>query len=410
MPMRWLQRGARLTIRRKFVIEIPAAAKLRAVKEDDIMALRSEVIGHAYATLDFSNASISWSFVDDRHIQIDVAASEDAPSLDRVSIATLERAKRLIGTTIETFGKAISRSVSELSGAHPGQVGPSHSVYYSIGLGEYTYGGPYDFFASLTPRVLSEGVKFDVDSQIASSCRDPVQLRALVTTTVHDAYARTPWKEVPNTKFVEMELLDAHTVSLTAEVPDVVESVVEAVLEVATSAVPTRRAIDRWPPASTPYWGTGNLILAIVVVAIAAFPITAIWLGVTAIIAALVLTSVLVFARRAGADLAKVALGMAPATIILGCAVYYGACMIIAPPSVVVTATPNPHLVDAFLLSVGMASTGGFFDLALRATAPRVVALAEMLLMVSVAGSSLYVGARALWGRMSEIGQGVNQG
>jgi hypothetical protein len=57
-----------------------------------------------------------------------------------------------------------------------------------------------------------------------------------------------------------------------------------------------------------------------------------------------------------------------------------------------------------------MAVTGGFFDLGLHITTVRVVAFAETLLIVSVAGGSLYVGARAVWDRLGDIAGTSNQG
>ena len=71
---------------------------------------------------------------------------------------------------------------------------------------------------------------------------------------------------------------------------------------------------------------------------------------------------------------------MSPAAIVLGFAVYYGLLMTGDHPSITVTSIRAPHLVDAFLLSLGMASTAGFFDLSLHTTPVRVVAFAEALL------------------------------
>jgi len=99
----------------------------------------------------------------------------------------------------------------------------------------------------------------------------------------------------------------------------------------------------------------------------------------------------------------KTALGMAPSAIVLGFAVFYGFAMRGSHPSVAITATKVPHLVDALLLSFGLASTGGFFDLGLRTLTVRVVAFAEMLLMLSIAGGSLYLAAHAVWDRLGEI-------
>jgi hypothetical protein len=94
---------------------------------------------------------------------------------------------------------------------------------------------------------------------------------------------------------------------------------------------------------------------------------------------------------------------MSPSIIVLGFAVYYGSLMRGSDPAVTVTATGAPHLVDTFLLSLSLASTGGLFDLGLHTTVVRVVAFAEMLLMVSVAGRSLYVGAHGVWDRLGQM-------
>jgi hypothetical protein len=166
---------------------------------------------------------------------------------------------------------------------------------------------------------------------------------------------------------------------------------------------PAGRSIDRWPPASTVYWGVSTLALACFAVAIAGARITSGWLALTAIGATVAAGFAVIMARRGGASMLKTALGMSPSIIVFGFAIYYGSLMGGNNPSVTVAVSKVPHLVDAFLLSVGMASTGGFFDLGLHTTVVRVVAFAEMLLMVTVAGSSLYVGAHAVWERLGDI-------
>lgn len=67
-------------------------------------------------------------------------------------------------------------------------------------------------------------------------------------------------------------------------------------------------------------------------------------------------------------------------------------------------------MVDLFLLSFGVASTGGFLDLHLSGLGIRVSALLEMLLVVGVAGTSLVVAARTLVDRLANRFERPNDG
>jgi len=256
---------------------------------------------------------------------------------------------------------------------------------------------------------VAADVEFEVSKEIAAVARDPFVLRSRVRETILDSYSRRRWAPSSEINGVEPVWLGAQTILLHARVRKAAEDVTAILLATAAGVEVTRRSIDRWPPSTAPYWGGGNLILAVYVIAVAWLRVTPISLLVTVAVSALAIFLVLVAARKGGAVLANVALGMAPSAVIMGCAVYYGASMIGTNPSIILTWTTSRHLVDAFLLSFGLASTGGIFDLGLRSTTSRVVALAEMLLMLSVIGTSIYRGARATWDRLAEIGQGNSQ-
>ncbi|MGW8970126.1 hypothetical protein [Streptomyces platensis] len=124
------------------------------------------------------------------------------------------------------------------------------------------------------------------------------------------------------------------------------------------------------------------------------------WLVTAAAAALATLVGTLSFARRQGASISRALIGLGPALLIIRFAIFYGFFARGNAPSVVVG--QQPHMVDVFLLSFGIASTGGFLDVGLHGLAVRVAALLELLLMVTVAGSSLAVAARTLWTRFSE--------
>ncbi|GAA3367084.1 hypothetical protein GCM10017744_077720 [Streptomyces antimycoticus] len=129
-------------------------------------------------------------------------------------------------------------------------------------------------------------------------------------------------------------------------------------------------------------------------------PVTIGWLVAAAAAAFAIVVGTLSFARRQGASISRTLLGIGPALLIIGFAIFYGFFARGNAPSVVVG--QQPHLVDVFLLSFGIASTGGFLDVGVHGLAVRVAALLGMLSMVTVAGSSLAVASRTLWIRISE--------
>jgi hypothetical protein len=103
-----------------------------------------------------------------------------------------------------------------------------------------------------------------------------------------------------------------------------------------------------------------------------------------------------------GASATGTVLALGPAMVIMSFAIIYGVLSLADEPAVSM-ATGSAHLVDVYLLLFGVASTGGFLDLTLHGRAARVLALTEMLLMVSVAGGSLYVATRAAWVRLLDV-------
>jgi hypothetical protein len=356
--------------------------------------LRSDVLTHAANKLNKPHVTIRFDLGLDDDLTLEISASVHVPTVDRIPASSLEDVK---GHADKAFG-----SVQQLIKESIGEVRAEDRTGARI-FRSYDYFVFQKLLEHARFQLATSIVDFSVEPQVAAAIRDPTHLKKLTACSVHDYYHERNKPERPDPCQYSITQSEGPSLRITAREEGVAEGVATALLGEPRGQRPARRSIDGWPPPTTPYWGVGTLALAIFAVAIAVFRITPAWLAVTAAGTIIAVAITLIMARRDGADTPKTALGMSPSTIVLGFAVYYGLLMRGSHPSVTVTATHAPHLVDAFLLSLGMASTGGFFDIGLHTTTVRVVAFAETLLMVSVAGGSLYVGARAAWDRLGDM-------
>jgi hypothetical protein len=344
-----------------------------------------------------SNVTIRCELPGDGNLMLKISATEEAPTVDRITAGILDAAKRHADEAFELFQELKRQSINTFLDDDRGR----RVRAYTDSSGNLKL--PYEFFEMTNLKIVSTTVEFSIGSQVAAATRDKKRLEFLAERSVFDYYESTGRDQPGPDQYIIARSEERRALRVSADGEGVAENVTVALLSVPRGRRSTRRPIDYWPPATTPYWGSSTLVLAAFTVAIAAFRVSPGLLWVTVLGLAVAVGFALIMSGRDGASIPKTALGMFPSVIVLGFAVYYGLHMMGRHPSVTVAATSAPHLVDALLLSLGMASTGGFFDLGLHTTAVRVAAFLEMLLMVSVAGSSLYVGAQAAWGKLANI-------
>jgi hypothetical protein len=371
-------------------------AHWREFSQAEIHEKRIAVLEAAKRQFKGADATIEYELADDDNVTLKISASNDFDTPECITAQILNEAIRRVDEAFNSFSNLITESIDDFI---------KKDYRGERILGPYSYSGREHserrFFAMAKFQIATSTIDFSVGSQVAAASRNQRQLKSHAERSVQ-TYYQSESGERPKPEQYTIEQNRGSSLQISADIEGIAEGVSGALLGEPRIPRLTRRSIDRWPPYSTPYWGVGTLALAIFAVAIAAFPVTPIWLAVTALGVALAVGSALIMARLAGASVPKTALGMTPSIVVMGFAVYYGSLMRGIDPSLTIPTTKAPHLVDAFLLSIGMASTGGFFDLNLRATAVRVVAFAEMLLIVSIAGGSLYVAAGAIWDRLRD--------
>ena len=326
----------------------------------------------------------------DGNLTLKISVNDEFPDVDCITARSLEQATEHTNKAFQSFYKLIPESIDKFLQAD--RAGGRM-------LGNLS---PYDvernLFGTNDVQITTSTVEFDVGSRVAAVTRNSECLESLAERSVLAYYEKEP----PRLGQYDIKQSEGPSLQIDGHEKGVAEDVSAVLLGQPRGPQP-QRSIDRWPPATTLYWGVNTLALAIFAVAIAAVRITPVWLVVTGLGAAMAVGSALLMARRGGALLSNTALGMSPSIIVLGFAVYYGSLMMGSDPAVTVAATGAPHLVDTFLLSLSLASTGGLFDLGLHTTVVRVVAFAEMLLIVSVAGRSLYIGAHAVLDKLGQM-------
>ena len=364
--------------------------------ESQIRDLRLNVVEHAVAQLRTAHVTTSCDITLGGDLTIEISAADHVPAPDYVTATILREIVRYSDRACQSLPEKIRECTDRFRKAD--RAGRANRPWLDQ---SYERFGREALFKMTSFRTVLSTVDFSVDSRVAAAVRNRRRLESYAERSVLGYYEGLSRSRPEPDKYA-ISRGGRSALRITSAEAGTAEEVAAALLGESRGSRPARRSIDGWPPASTPYWGLSTLASAVFAVVIAAFAVTPAWLAITALGTAAAVGSALVLARRAGASVLKTLLGMSPSAIVLGFAVYYGSLMLGRHPQVVVAATAVPHLVDAFLLSLGMATTGGFFDLALRATAVRVAAFAEMLLMVSVVGGSLYAGARAAWDRLSE--------
>jgi hypothetical protein len=156
---------------------------------------------------------------------------------------------------------------------------------------------------------------------------------------------------------------------------------------------PVPRVIDTWAPPTLPVWGFGVLGLLVLAVGVSPIPLLLPALAVMPILSLLLLLTVIGVARRRGARLSPCLLGIsAPVTIAFFAAVY--GCLLLHGGGIKSSAGGRLHLVDPLLLAVGIATTDGTFDYLLHGYWARLAVLLEMLMLLTIAGTTAFTVAR----------------
>lgn len=193
------------------------------------------------------------------------------------------------------------------------------------------------------------------------------------------------------------------------------EKVAAAVLREVPPVQPFETVLDTWRTSSVRYWGSANLILIAMSLVLARLRVDT----TTLILASVVLLTVVVAAARVGyvrgARLGRTLLGLTPIFIVISFAIIYSWLSTTSPgmTSQLLTsprAEAPPTWVDDLLLSLDVASFGGFLDLQPHSLDLRWAAYVEMLLMASVGGVTLYHTARLLWSTIQDLRRPAPQG
>jgi len=257
----------------------------------------------------------------------------------------------------------------------------------------------------------SVAVSVGLDNRTARSLQDKGRLTLLIERAIDEDLGRTGL--VPSLAYdPTVEFQDKRGRLILKDID--AEQVAAVVLGPAPPGRGPVLVVESWKRPSAPYWGAANLLLIVMSLILAIFHIS-ITTAVAAAAVIVVVDAVFVWWGYArGAAIHRLLLGLAPVTIVFAFAIAYAFWLIGAAPDIFTppqsATTPQtlpmaPTWVDALLLSLAIASTGGFLDMQLRTEPVRWVAYLEMLLMVSVAGATIYGIAQAIWGALRDFGR-----
>lgn len=158
---------------------------------------------------------------------------------------------------------------------------------------------------------------------------------------------------------------------------------------------PNPRVIDTWTPDTLPIWGFGVLALLVLAVCVSPVPLSFRALAILPILALAVLLIMIRVALRRGARVTTCLLGIsAPVTLALFATAY--GWFLLPGHGIKASAGGRLHLVDPLLLAVGIATTDGTFDYQLHGYWARLAGLMEMLLLLTIAGTTAFAVARKI--------------
>jgi hypothetical protein len=254
----------------------------------------------------------------------------------------------------------------------------------------------------------STELSIDLDDPMARSLQDPDRLSSLLTEAMPNTGERMPTfrydssigTAVPGTQLI----LRSENGSNDAE------KVAGIILGAVPPVQPAETMLETWRTPSVRYWGTANLLLVAMSLVLAPFPVSLITLAVAGIVLLLVDAAAARAGYMRGARLDLTLLGLTPVTIVFVFAIIYG-WLSLDPPGMI---SPLEHApatwVDSLLLSLDVASFGGFLDLQLHSLALRWTAYLEMLSLASIGGITLYHTAQSLWSALRDLRRPVIQG
>lgn len=135
----------------------------------------------------------------------------------------------------------------------------------------------------------------------------------------------------------------------------------------------------------------GVLLIALVALGFAPMRLTSRTLWLPALATGGIVGAAIGLAIAGGRRLRLLLATLSPPVVVVGFATFYGNRMLSNPPGLVSTNVAGPlRLIEPILLSVGIGTTGGFLDLAPKSAMVRWGALAEMLILVSLVGGTVY--------------------
>ena len=373
---------------------------------DDLRAGREQVLQRALDKLEQVGSSVQFDSSSLVALRVTVRAAEHVGDNGEITLALLEAIARDVTDRLSDIGRAISSAQEELADRSKGA--RVDTVYYAAGFGWSLHGENDHIFRRSPTTTVATSVEFSISASVAAAIRRPDQLTTKTRTAVVGRSVYLGRRPPAATTYA---VALAEGPSLRIDGPNVEAlDVARALLSTPRQSFTPQRVVDEWPPTAAPFWAAGSLTIALVALVSAPLSVSA---GAVITIGALVLitvTGACGLARRSGASVWATLLGLAPAVIVSGFSVIYGLFACWGHGDVTTAGGATPHMVDVYLLSFGIASTGGFLDLGIRGVAVRTFALLEMLSIVGVAGGSLLLATRAVLTRISETIRNGQQG
>jgi hypothetical protein len=391
----------RIRVQRTFTVRL-RSPKLDW-KQGQVAAARERVIERAIEDLDEGELAIGCSVDGERFVAV-VAKEVPVERFEQITPHLVSNAGGELVSGFEALAKSLGVAAWCLGSEDEA---PSwESVYRDAGFDAHLAGGSAaSVFGIAAPGASKAEVRLDIDGRVAAAVGDPERLRFLARSAVI-ARAGQYGSRATTDLTCDVELVGQRTLRVSGGVADV-DEVVRAVLGPPVRRSSTGRVIDSWPPPSAPYWGAGSLTCAALAVGLS-WSLVVPWAIVVLVIGcALAVATSLRMAKSRGAHIPTTLLGLAPAVIVIGFGTVYAVQMRGPHPGVNVRGTP--HMVDALLLSFGVATTGGFLDLSPHSLMVRIEALVEMLLMVGIAGGSAFAAGRAVWRQLTRSNDFIDQ-
>jgi hypothetical protein len=383
-----------ITVERSYSASLTNVSAKFGSKE--LLAARRSILERASSEYHGAAVRIRWT-VDTDAVTLSATTTEARARHHQLDVRLLDALQSDLETAFNDYCNAVTASANHLA-LFDSTLRMADSIYANAGM--------VPRVSRLSPshvfQLATSTVTIEVNRAIAAAARSSSRLARYMHHAISDYYSRRGQRVPEPMRFraVAVTIARSRTGVRIASSGTVAEDVARAVLSVPRIQASVR-SIDTWPPASAPFWSVGTLVLAALAVVEAPTRITNGILAMTVVLLLAVAAAAIALSWRGGAAIWKTALGLAPACILILFAVFFGYHMNGPRPDVVGVASP-PRMIDAFLVSIGIASTGGFLDVKLSQLGVRVAALVEMLLMVTVAGGSLYTAGHEAWSKLTE--------